>query len=187
MKACTSFVVTSDNKACLIDLTWRSWKKQERLNAATWSATVRWLSSRTPRSLTTRENCLSRSAKSPRVSWLYWAGDVLPTRLPPSCPHSANGIFIHVAIWPQQIRPKIGWGLCPFGGGRDGYPSNTMWPGLSPICMPSFILISPTPCDSARMSQTYRQTDRRGQTTDNGLIAYGKPFYKQSCKNPCTR
>jgi len=36
--------------------------------------------------------------------------------------------------------PKIG-GLCPFGGGGPGSPSNTMWPGPRPCCMSSFILI----------------------------------------------
>ena len=34
-----------------------SWKKQDRLSAAIWLAWVSWLSSRTPRSLTTSENC----------------------------------------------------------------------------------------------------------------------------------
>jgi len=35
-------------------------------------------------------------------------------------------------------------GLCPFGGGGVGSPSNTMWPWTRPTCMPSFILIRPT-------------------------------------------
>jgi len=34
--------------------------------------------------------------------------------------------------------------LCPFGGAVAGSPSNTMWPGPRPTCMPSFILIHPT-------------------------------------------
>ena len=48
------------------------------------------------------------------------------------------------AIWPQQIWLKIGEGLCPFGGGRAGSPSNIMWPGPRPTCIPSFILVRPT-------------------------------------------
>jgi len=37
--------------------------------------------------------------------------------------------------------PKIG--VCPFGGGGAGSPSNTMWPGPSPTSLPSGILIHP--------------------------------------------
>ena len=36
-----------------------------------------------------------------------------------------SGILIHAAIWPQQIWAE-NWGLCPFGGGGAGSPSNTM-------------------------------------------------------------
>jgi len=32
----------------------------------------------------------------------------------------------------------------PLWGGGAGSPSNTMWPGPRPTCMPSFILIRPT-------------------------------------------
>jgi len=35
---------------------------------------------------------------------------------------------------------KLG-GLCPFGRGGAGSPSNTMWPGPRPTCMPSFSVI----------------------------------------------
>jgi len=38
--------------------------------------------------------------------------------------------------------PKVG-GLCPFGGGVDGSPSNTMWPWPRPTSLPSGILIYP--------------------------------------------
>jgi len=38
----------------------------------------------------------------------------------------------------------VNWGLCLFCGGQLGPPSNTMWPGPRPTCMPSFILIHPT-------------------------------------------
>jgi len=34
-------------------------------------------------------------------------------------------------------------GCAPLGGG-PGFPSNTMWPGPRPACMPCFILICPT-------------------------------------------
>ena len=55
-----------------------------------------------------------------------------------------------VAFWSiQPFRhnrhaPKIG-GLRPIlGGGGARFPSNTMWPGPRPTCMPSFILIHST-------------------------------------------
>ena len=63
-------------------------------------------------------------------------------------------------------------------------PSNTMWPGPRPTCTPSFILIHPTVWPqytnvTDRTDKTDRQTDR----TDNGLIAWGEPFYKRSPKS----
>jgi len=54
-----------------------------------------------------------------------------PTSLP-------SGILIHPAIWPQQIWPKIG-GLRPLLGRGAGSPSNTVWPGPRPTCVPCFI------------------------------------------------
>jgi len=65
--------------------------------------------------------------------------------------------------------PKIG-GLFPFGGGGAGSPSNTMWPGPRPSCMPSFILIRPTIWPQYT-NVTDRQTDRQTGQTDNGLMA----------------
>jgi len=70
---------------------------------------------------------------------------------------------------------KLGEGLCPFEGRGGGSPSNTMLPGPSPTCLPSFILIRQT----VRPQYT-NVTDR----TDNDPIAEGKPFYKRSPKNP---
>ena len=71
-----------------------------------------------------------------------------PTSLP-------SGILIHPAVWPQQTwssgytdaskacahKFRSVGALCPFPWGE---PSNTMWHGLRPTCMPSFILIHPT-------------------------------------------
>ena len=45
-----------------------------------------------------------------------------------------SGILIHPIIWPQQIWAENA-GLCPYGAGGAGSPSNTMWPGPSPTCM----------------------------------------------------
>jgi len=70
-----------------------------------------------------------------------------------------------VASWSMQpfgrnrYGPKIGWGLCPFGWGGAGSPSNTMWPGPRPTCTPSFILIRPTV-----WPQCTNVTDKTGQT-----------------------
>ena len=48
---------SSDVRDCLIDLSWRNWKKQDWQSAATWSAMVSWLSSRMQRSFTAVDNC----------------------------------------------------------------------------------------------------------------------------------
>ena len=75
------------------------------------------------------------------------------------------------------------------GEGELG-PHLTMWPGPRHTCMPSFVLIRPTvwPQYTNVTDRTDRQTeqDRQDRTdmTDNGLIAYGEPFCKQSPKNP---
>ena len=50
-------------------------------------------------------------------------------------------------------------GVCPFKGGRAGSPSNTMWPGQRPTCVPSFILIRPTV-----WPQCTNVTDRQDRT-----------------------
>jgi len=74
-----------------------------------------------------------------------------------------------VASWsmqpfvPNRYGPKIGWGLCPFGGAGAGSPSNTMWPGTRPTCVPSFVLIRSTVWPQCT-NVTDRQTDRTGQT-----------------------
>jgi len=73
---------------------------------------------------------------------------------------------IHAAIWPQQIWAENWVGLCPFGGGRAGSPSNIMWPcrGL-PACQVSSWSVKPF----GRNTPTL-QTDRTGQA-HNGPIA----------------
>jgi len=58
---------------------------------------------------------------------------------------------------------KFGEGLCPFGEGGAGSPSNTMWPGPRPTCKPSFILIRPT---------VWPQCTNVADRQDNGPIAY---------------
>jgi len=85
--------------------------------------------------------------------------------------HLGRGLPPHqVASWSIQpfghnrhadMGRKWGW-LCPFGGGRAEFPSNTMWPGPRPTCTPSFILIHQpfghnTP--TSQTGQTFRQTD----------------------------
>jgi len=76
------------------------------------------------------------------------------------------------AIWPQQIWLKIGEGLCPFGGGRAGSPSNIMWPGPRPTCIPSFILVRPTVWPQCTNITDRQQSDSVERT-----------FYEQSPKN----
>jgi len=62
--------------------------------------------------------------------------------------------------------PKIGErGSAPFLGRGAGSPSNTMWPGMRPTCLPSFVLIRPTVWPQCtNVTDTQVRTDR--QTTD---------------------
>jgi len=56
----------------------------------------------------------------------------------------------------------------PLWGGGAGSPSNTMWPGPRPTCMPSFILIRPTiwpQCTNVTDRQT-GPTEKTDRTTD---------------------
>ena len=70
-----------------------------------------------------------------------------------------------VASWCIQPFGHSRYGLkiggVPLWGRGAGFPSNTMWPGLRPTCMPIFILIHPS-----TWPQYTNVTDR----TDNGLI-----------------
>jgi len=79
-----------------------------------------------------------------------------PTSLP-------SGILIHPAVWPQQTWTE-NWGLYPFGGGKAGSPSDTMWPGPRPTSMPGFNRL-------AIIHQRHRQTGQTDRQTDNGPIA----------------
>jgi len=81
-----------------------------------------------------------------------WAGAYLHTKWhlnPPSCLATAD------------MDQKLGAVPLLFflGGGEAGYPSNTMWPGPRPTCMPSFILIHPTVWPQYTIRQD-RQTGR---------------------------
>jgi len=78
-------------------------------------------------------------------------------------------IWIHPVIWPQQIWAENCAETPPrFGGGGVGSPSNKLWPGPRPACLPTFVLLDP----SSRFfhNTPMSQTDRTRQT-DNGLIA----------------
>jgi len=88
--------------------------------------------------------------------------------------------------------PKIGWGLCPFGG-RAGSPSNTKSPGPSLPSIPNGILIHSAiwrcgrgrslhdihvkfHVDPSNRLATIHQRYRQTGLTDNGPIAWGEPF-----------
>ena len=78
---------------------------------------------------------------------------------------------------------KLG-GSAPFLERGAGSLSNTMWPGPRPTCKPSFILIRPTVWPQhTNVTDRQPEQDRQTEETDNGLIAYGEPFYKRSPKN----
>jgi len=56
-------------------------------------------------------------------------------------------------------------GCVSLWGGGAGSPSNTMWPGPRPTCMPSFILIRPTVSPQCT-NVTDRQTGQDRQRSD---------------------
>jgi len=58
-------------------------------------------------------------------------------------------------------------GVCPFGEGKAGFLSNTMWPGPSPTRTPKFLLNRPTvgPQYTSVTDRPDRQTDRQDSTT----------------------
>ena len=69
---------------------------------------------------------------------------------------------------------NCGGGLCPIKGGRAGSPSNRMWPGPKPICMPSLILIHQTVwpqytnvTNRTRQTGEDRQTERQTERSDS--------------------
>jgi len=72
------------------------------------------------------------------------------------------------------------WGLCPFRGRGAGFPSNTMWLGPTPTCMPSFILIHLTvwpQYTNVTDRQIGRHTgqDKIGQRSDSIRFTNGRP------------
>jgi len=83
-----------------------------------------------------------------------------------------------VASWSMQpfgrnrYGPKIGCGLCPFGGGGAGSPSETMWSGPRPTCMPSFILIRPTVWPQC--TNVTDRTEQTGQTDKQRSDSIGR-------------
>jgi len=111
------------------------------------------------------------------------AGSPYNTKYPGLRPTSMpSGILIRVAIWPQQLRAKIG-GSAPLGRGA-GSPSNTMWPGSMPTCMLSFILIRPTVCGHTPTSQQERQ-DRQDRQTGQRSDSIGRTFLQTVAQEGC--
>jgi len=76
----------------------------------------------------------------------------------------------HPAVWPQQTWAE-NRGAVPFWAGELG-PHLTNVAGAEAYLHAKFHLDPSSRL--ATIHQRYRQTDRQ---TDNGLIAYGKPFY----------
>jgi len=74
------------------------------------------------------------------------AGSPSNTKSPGPRPSSIpTDILIHAAIWPQQIWAENWGGLCPFGGGVAGSPSNTMWSDKTDNERPGHIVPSADP------------------------------------------
>jgi len=92
-----------------------------------------------------------------------------------------SGNLIHPAIWPEHIWAE-NWGCVPLGEGQLG-PHLTQY-GQAEAYMHAKFYLDPSN-RLVTIHQRYRQTDRTGQT-DNGLIAYGKPFApKRQFKKVC--
>jgi len=109
-----------------------------------------------PRFTSVPSGILTHPAVSPQQTWAKnWLGAV------PLFPRSWVPIEHKVALAEAYLHTKwhlnpsshlattdmgrkLEEGLGPVGGGGAGSPSNTMWPGPRPTCMPSFILIRPT-------------------------------------------
>ena len=92
-----------------------------------------------------------------------------------------SGIVIHPPFGHNRHGPKI-WGMgggAPYGGA--GSPSNMMWPRPRPTSVPRGILIHPTVWP--QYTNVADRQDKRINSTDNGSIAQGEPFYKRSPKN----
>ena len=68
----------------------------------------------------------------------------------------------------NRYGPKIG-GAVPIWGRGAGSPSNTMWPGPRPTCVPSFVLIRPTvwPQCTNVTDRTDRTDSQDRQRTDS--------------------
>ena len=106
-----------------------------------------------------------------------WApsNTMLPGPRPTSVP---SGILIHPAFGHNRHVPKIGGGCAPFGGELGPYLTQHGRGGPMPTCLPRFILIRTT------IWPQYANATDRPDMTDNGPIAWGKPFYKRSPKKP---
>jgi len=65
--------------------------------------------------------------------------------------------------WCAPFAGRGSW--VPFWAGESGSPSNTMWPGPRPTCVPSLILIHAT------VATVWPQYTNVTDWTDNGLIA----------------
>ena len=87
-------------------------------------------------------------------------------------------ILIRPTVWPQCANvtdretgqtgrtTDIGRKFGGLWGGGPASPSNTLWPGPRPTCMPSFILMRPTVWPQCA-NVTDRQTGQTGQRTDS--------------------
>ena len=83
----------------------------------------------------------------------------------------------------NRCGPKIGWELCPFRGGGAGSSSNTMWPGLRPSCMPSFILIRPTVWPQCTNVTDRQDRTERSDSIGRNRFTNGRPKTESSYKN----
>ena len=81
---------------------------------------------------------------------------------------SPSDILIHPALWPQWTWAE-NWGIVPpfFWGGGAGSPSNTMWPGPTPIFHAKFHFWFIQPFrHNTPMLQTHISTERQTGQTD---------------------
>ena len=105
-------------------------------------------------------------------------GDGFPsnTKSPGPRPTSVpSDILIHAAVWQQQIWAENCEGCAPLREGVFGPHLTQCGQDVRrPTCMPSFILIRPT------VWPQYTNVTDKQDRTDNGVIAWGEPFYERS-------
>jgi len=107
------------------------------------------------------------NTKSPRLR---------PTSIP-------SGILMHAAIWPQQIWAENWVGAVPLWRRGSWVPIKHNVARAETYLHAKFHLDPSNRLATVHERHRQNRTDRQDRQTDNGLIAWGEPFYQRSPKN----